>query len=250
MISFKEAKEKSWIPTNNRFVVFMDIMGFKDFVARNPHKEVYNMMSKLSISKEVVDMTLSDSDLDKKYRNKELYTTSFSDSLILFSKDDSPISLEMIAVATSFILAQAMEDTIPMKGAIAHGLISVNKAKQIYFGQPIIDAYLLQDELNYYGIISHNSVDQYLNNRSNEITEDTKNSFVEIKTPLKTGKILHYNINWFSAFNSTHGKFTNLETYFDRVIKELKSITSGEPRKYIDNTVDVYELITKTATNK
>lgn len=236
----KIAKEKKWKTTDNRFVVFLDIMGFKDFVSRNSHEQVYDMMSKLSLSKEIIDTTLEKTDTDNKYKEKGLYTTSFSDSLVLFSKDDSAISFEMITGATSFLFEQAMIDSIPMKGAIAHGVISVNKTKQIYFGQPLIDAYLLQEEVNYYGVVFHNSVDNYIYKHSKEIDNYTKNSYSEIKTPLKSGLITHNNVNWFSSFNDPESNDD-----FDIMISKLKTITSGKPRKYIDNTIVVYETIYK-----
>ena len=64
--------------------------------------------------------------------DKELYTASFSDSLVLFSKDNSPESLDIIASSAAYILHDALLKDIPMKGAIAYGKISVNKEKQIY----------------------------------------------------------------------------------------------------------------------
>lgn len=237
-----EIKENNWVTTANRFVVFLDIMGFKDFVARNTHEHVYDMMSKLSKSKEIVDKFLGGS-IDDKYKSRELYTTSFSDSLILFSKDDSPISLEIIVASTSFLLSEAMLNSIPMKGAIAHGVISVNKKQQIYFGQPLIDAYLLQEEVNYYGVVLHNSVDSYLNKMSGELDME----FVDIKTPLKTGSITHKNINWFEALvDSKEDDNSIMKEKFQKVITELKTITSGAPRKYIDNTLDVFNMLNKS----
>ncbi len=248
MTEKQEQKGKNWVTTDSRFVVFLDIMGFKDFVARNTHQHVYEMMSKLSDSKEIVDTFLDDYN-DDKYKNRGLYTTSFSDSLILFSKDDSPISLEILEVSTSFLLAEAMMNSIPMKGAIAHGVVSVNKKQQIYFGQPIIDAYLLQEEVNYYGVVLHNSVDSYLNKISREKETNIKQKFIEIKTPLKTGSIMHNNINWFKSLKELKEEESKINEKFENLITNLKTITSGSPRKYIDNTIDVFNAINKTAAN-
>lgn len=243
MATKKSVSDKSWVTTANRFVVYLDILGFKDFVSRNSHADVYEMMTKLSNTKETINDVLS-GDLEEKYRNKNLYTTSFSDSVILFSKDDSTASLDIITGCASFLIAEAMRNSIPMKGAIAHGLISVNKAHQIYFGQPLIDAYLLQEEVKYYGIISHNSIDKYLKENGDKI-EKLEEDFMEVPTPLKYGKISHTNVCWFDALITHDESIAEMKIYFEEIIDNLKSITSGEPRVYIDNTMEVFNKMYK-----
>ncbi|MES2656512.1 MAG: hypothetical protein V4620_13040 [Bacteroidota bacterium] len=233
-------RKRSWNVTDKRFVVFLDIMGFKDFVARHTHDEVYEMMSRISLVKESID-ELSARYTTSTYKDK-LYTTSFSDSIILFSEDDSARSLEMIVSATSFLFSTAMGQSIPMKGAIAHGLMSVNKTQQIYVGQPLIDAYLLQEEVNYYGVVAHNSIDAYLNKRAHEMESSFREVFFEEKVPLKTGKILHNNINWFSVLSIMNDEELR-KSSFKEILIEMKSITSGTPRKYIDNTEEVFNLL-------
>ena len=244
--------EKRWETTAKRFVVFLDIMGFKDYVARHTHNEVYDMMTKISDIKDVVDAFVEKKSEDGKFINKGLYTTSFSDLVILFSKDDSLESFDLITEAASFIVANALENTIPMKGAISFGTISVNKDDQIYFGQPLIDAYLLQEEVQYYGIVAHNSIDEYISNMTNnEISENyvTLASFKEIKTPLKSGNIIHSNVNWFYYLDLGAFEESVIKKQFYTYIKKIKLLTSGSPRKYIDNTINVFELIYKEGHN-
>jgi len=231
--------EKNWLPTAERFVVFIDLLGFKDLVLRNSHEKVYSIMSELSNLKEdLQEITGGNENLDPKYHDKELYTTSFSDSIIIFSKDDSPESLNIISVTAAVLIAEAIEKQIPMKGAIAHGLISVNKGKQIYFGQPIIDAYLIQEELSYFGIVAHNSIDHYLQN--NRIDPLILSHFKDIKTPFKYGSITHNNINWFESISSDTKK---RKIIFYSYMNGLKKSTSGLPRRYVDNTIEVFDNI-------
>lgn len=188
----EEINKNDWNITDERFIVFLDIMGFKDFVARKSHKEIYDMLAKLSGSKFYVYEAFKKVEAPE-YKDKELYIASFSDSIILFSKDNSEESLYMIAASAAYILHYSMLNVIPMKGAIALGTISVNKKQQIYFGQPLIDAYLLQDEVNYYGIVAHNSIDSYLHTFDPKLP--AAKLFFEVKNPMKTGKITHRNID-------------------------------------------------------
>ena len=235
----EERNMEDWNITDERFIVFLDIMGFKDFVARKSHKEVYDMMVRLSGSKSYINRAFTKVEVPE-YKDKELYTASFSDSIILFSKDKSSESLDMIAASAAYILHDSTLNDIPMKGAIALGTISVNKEQQIYFGQPLIDAYLLQDEVNYYGIVAHNSIDSYLHTLDPELP--AAKLFFEVKTPMKAGKITHRNIDWFYFLGSyknslTEEKREKLHYYLD----SLKTLVSGAPRKYIDNTLEIFE---------
>ncbi len=82
----EEINKNDWNITDERFIVFLDIMGFKDFVARKSHKEIYDMLAKLSGSKFYVYEAFKKVEAPE-YKDKELYTASFSDSIILFSKE-------------------------------------------------------------------------------------------------------------------------------------------------------------------
>ena len=172
--------------------------------------------------------------------DKELYTASFSDSMVLFSKDNSPESLDIIASSAAYILHDALLKDIPMKGAIAYGKISVNKEKQIYFGQPLIDAYLLQDEVNYYGIVAHNSLDEYLAKLDPDMP--AIKLFLETKTPMKSGKITHKNIDWFYFLgNYKNSQTEDKKEILNYYLASLRRLVSGSPRRYIDNTLELFE---------
>lgn len=229
-----------WKTTNTRFIIFLDVMGFKDFVARHTHDYVYESMEKLSKTRDTIDSIFNSKDGDYK---SMVYSTSFSDSIILFSKDDSLDSLASITISSCYIMAEALKESIPVKGAMAHGQISVNKEKQIYFGQPLIDAYLLQEEVYYYGIVAHNSVDRHLSSLTTN--EPIWDFFIELQTPLKTGSISHKNVNWFNLLKKQDEDITVITINFSVVISKLKLLTSGGPRKYIDNTLNVFEQIYK-----
>ena len=147
-------KKKPWNPTDKRFVCFLDIMGFKDLVMRNSHDEIYEMLMELSKHR----TSLESKNLPSKYADS-LKTVSFSDSIVVFTKDDSIASFDLLTIAVSWLFAKAMEDGIPMKGAISCGEMSINITRQIFFGQPLIDAYLLEEDVAFYGIVVHNTVE-------------------------------------------------------------------------------------------
>jgi hypothetical protein len=76
-------KKSDRSPTINRFVGFIDIIGFKDLVARLEHQQVYTKLKK------VYSAFKSESIDDPAYSviGTKLYI--FSDSIILFSNNDT-----------------------------------------------------------------------------------------------------------------------------------------------------------------
>jgi hypothetical protein len=233
-----KTEETQWEPTEERFVALLDVMGFKDYIARTEHEVVYNTMKTLSDAK-LRSITLTDA----LYDDSTLFTTSFSDSIIIFSKDNTKESLEAISYATAFILAEAAKDSIPMKGAMAEGLLTVDTKKQIYLGQPLIDAHLLHDkEVNYYGVVCHNSMEKFIEDYRTQ-SHAISSLFKEISTPLKSGNISHINLNWFNYIRQPKNRgVVDFKTTFKEIIKGFKTKTSGNPRKYIDNTEAVFRL--------
>ena len=231
----ESSKNTNWEPTCNRFVAFLDIMGFKDMVSRKKHADIYNMLNSISkVSEEIAKQP--------KFASKNIYITTFSDSIVIFSKDDTQWSLQQFVTAVTDMFANMIFKSIPVKGACAHGEISVNQKRAIFFGQPQIDAFLLQEDVNYYGIVCHNSYDKYLDDSKDEKTKIYLN--YRLKTKLKSGDITHYNLDWFTPVKSIANKESKSlydDVGIEEIIGKLYFETSGSPRKYIDNTMEMYE---------
>lgn len=241
--------------TANRFVAFLDIMGFKDMVARGDHEEIYK---KLQLISKIRD-TLTDEN-----ENRGIRIVMFSDSIIIYSNDDSIECFRNFLIRVNLAFSTIIHKQIPIKGAIAYGKLSVNNSGLIFFGQPQIDAYLLQEqEVFYYGMVCHNSIEQYINEHQQELEKHQILSFqidegkptweflLETKTPLKSGEIQHLNMNWFIA-----SFFTNIinfqgtinleasEELFSQIEQQIKQLyynVSGRPRRYIDNTLNMLQ---------
>ena len=188
-------EKTNWKPTDNRFVAFLDILGFKDLVMRKSHEEIYQTLKLISESKGLVEEAANKLDI---VGDAEVYVVSFSDSIVIFSKNDNIENFKYFLLATRWLFTGAFEKQIPIKGAIAHGEISLNKTEQIYFGQPIIDAYLIEEDVNYMGVVAHNSIDEYISKINNKKDLNYINDILfEEKTPLKCGLLTHMNLNWF-----------------------------------------------------
>ena len=216
-------------------MVFLDIMGFKERVARNSADDLYKELT--AFNRDIVKIISSVSNVETERGEEQegfsdaalisndaqdvIMLAQFSDSIVLFSNDDSPRSLQMISRVASGIMMSAIhrEKPIPLKGALAEGHITCDMSKQLFLGQVLIDAYLLEENGQYYGIIVHHSAEETVKNMQSDL-------FANLKSPLKSGFIEHYNIPWWKD-----GTVDALEG-LDRV----RLLVSDSPRRYVDNT--------------
>lgn len=222
--------------SRNRYVVFLDIMGFKERVARNTHAKLCKELSEFN--RQITDIVnakpkklkniLSGQEANSEEVTKEsseeangIILAQFSDSIVLFTQNDSSESLETIAKAAGDIVRKALtrEEPIPIKGALAQGEITCDVPKQLFFGQALIDAYLLEEDVQYYGIVVHHTAEKSVIALKSPLFEDKS-------LPLKSGNIAHYELVWYN------GHSQEVEEGLDRV----RLSVSDAPRKYVDNT--------------
>ena len=124
--SMKYTKD-DWNPTCERFVAFLDIMGFKETVLRCNHDELYKLLIYFSHDFKPVK------EYEKASREKipnlpiqdpEGYKSIvkivfFSDSIIMFSYNESRNSFISMLLFLRWILRRALEKNLPLKGALA-----------------------------------------------------------------------------------------------------------------------------------
>lgn len=221
----------NWIEKANRFVGFLDIMGFKDRVAREHTDKIYAMMKRLRDAVEL-SMAMFGVDHEKGDDSISVTITTYSDSIMIYSRDDSADSAKDFIMAVSSLMDSLLSEQIPHKGAVAFGEMVLDFKKSIFFGQPLIDAYYLHDELNYYGVVCHASIEEH-------IPDEFKGFWLHrYLCPLKKGKAEHLTL---FPWSMTLDKGDRI---IDDVIK-LRRTTSGYLRQYIDNTVTYLQSVSQ-----
>lgn len=226
-----------WKETSDRFVAFFDIMGFKDLVARSSHDSVLRRMKKLKevitpLEKEV-DAYLNQDDKTLTDKQKEDFKKSiarplmFSDSILIVTNEDTEADAQNITFISYWLLTSCFQIGIPIKGAVSHGKFTADFDNSLYFGQPLIDAYLLQEELQFYGVVFDHNFEDLIHKRKLEIEVLNLKKY---KVHLKSGKVNHYITDWIYL----HQQFKSLT----RQIEKLYRSVSGRPRLYVDNTLD------------
>ncbi len=225
--SMVEFPQYDWKIKTNRFISFFDILGFKEMVLRESHEQIMNNLSNIQGILKMLDKQATGS--------IQIKTIQFSDSIIQITSDDSPRSAVELLQRANWLLAGCITYRVPVKGAIAYGLFTADQEKSIYFGQPLIDAYLLQDELKYYGSIIHHTAEYEFQQRCpNEFYKMT----FKYKSPVGNSYVQHWNLNWVDVTQS-------LSKPIDLVSLEnlLYCSVSGSARKYVDNTFEFVRAV-------
>lgn len=225
------------IKTKPRFVIFLDIMGFKDRVARSTPETLYSELT--DFNKDITNIINSSKNIKTRKRAKkedsssevtliksdeelnEIILTQFSDSIVIFSSDNSQENLLAISEVATQIMKVAINrpKPIPLKGALAEGVITCDTTKQLFFGQALIDAYLLEENVQYYGIVVHHTAEKSVKDSNSDL-------FKNVSVPLKSGNISHYELVWYND------SLDEIKSGLDRI----RLSVSDYPRKYIDNT--------------
>lgn len=158
----------------------------------------------------------------------------FSDSIIIYVSASKKNVFHSLLEKVGKIVEKSISLGLPIKGAIAKGECTVcMDTKPFFFGQPIIDAYILEESIVLYGVVLHNTVEDLAEKEfaSSKIVFD-------YKIPLKGGASKHYILSWFAA--NMEANKANLNA--------IRRTVSDSPRRYIDNTmgsIDFFNTLAK-----
>jgi hypothetical protein len=174
-------ESSGWNIVEKRFVAFMDIAGFK---ATNQFEYYsFNLVHALkNISKEEQNNYVDDV-------NEYLYIVSVSDSVVVFSKDDSIESFCCFCHAVGRIFNKCVLLGRFMTVAMSCGMTYVDKEKMIFGGIAYDEAYQLQEQMDYYGILGAPSIIDFFIKNSNCTDTDYlryKKHFYDVEYYMKT----------------------------------------------------------------
>lgn len=221
-----------WDITCKRFIAFLDILGFKDMVLKNNPSTLYKTLKSFSNTiydiEQIARIPVQIANASKNIEKNMVKAIIFSDSIIYVTKDDSEESVNEILLSVSVLMLNAIQQHIPIKGAIAHGEMTADTNGSLYYGIPLIDAYELQKELLLYGVILHNTMEKFLSELGTIFVHEDEDIY-RYPVPMKSGEIDHYLVGW--------NWFSSKEEIVERVSAFYNDV-SGNPRKYVDNTID------------
>lgn len=212
-----------------RFVFFADILGFKELVNSENHLNVVRKLEQIVDAIEFVSGDESHSTVRlnlPEIKDNQTRAVSFSDSIIVFSEGDNYIDATKIISDAHAIMHKALDAKIPIKGSISFGEITVDFDKSLFFGKPIIDSYLLHDELNLMSvIIDHNAEKRFEQDKTK--IENYSRLVVDYEVPMKFGKVKHKLLR--PSSYTIEERISGFGDFYYSV--------SGKPRIYHDNTI-------------
>ena len=123
-----------------RFVAYLDILGFKNLVQQKDGKEVLEIMEvfreavNFANSIPVPDTTLS-------FTTSLIHLAMFSDSVILYTDGIESHDFFRIVHVTKSLIASSLICKAPLRGSIAHGEFYADEKNEIFFGKALLEAY-------------------------------------------------------------------------------------------------------------
>lgn len=169
----------------------------------------------------------------------------FSDSIVVVSAGYESDDLNRITKAAVILIRTALETKFAIRGVIACGEMVFDEENQLFFGKPLVDAYLLEQQMCHYGIIFHHTaeekVKEYLSNKSKIYFPIN-----DCETKLKGGNAKHYQVLWHKMNQElAEDKTDKVSKDAIKWLENLRTTVSGYPRTYLDNTRDFIEKILK-----
>lgn len=239
--------------SKDKFVLYLDIMGFKERVKKVETDELKVQLQSFMTRDNKLKPLLKDAKKETILINK----AQFSDSIVLVTTSDTLDDLNRICKAAVILMQNALKTGFALRGAMTKGEMVFDTENQLFFGKALVDAYLLEEELCYYGIVFHESMeDDVIKVEQSKqyyiLNEDSKSKryipIEDIEVPLKKGKSKHYHIAWHTLTEIL--KKGNIKEEALGWLKEMRKTVSGNPRVYLDNTIEIIQKKQSTSTIK
>lgn len=130
------------------------------------------------------------------------------------------------------MMQEALEIKFGIKGVIAQGTFTFDENKGLYFGRPLVDAFLLHEEIKYYGIVVHHSAENTVKNNMS-----VSNPYSKSEIYIDRGKVGHYHLCWNLVDKTLAPK--DITHVCNSWLDSIQETVSGNPRQYIDRTREI-----------
>ena len=216
-----------WDTDTKRLVLYADFMGFKERVIMSTHHDLKKKMKEFreTWEKQMKPLLL----------NENLKFVQFSDSILIVANGTTSKMFNLITKAAARLMHVALRKGFALKGVIAEGIFTYDKDKELYFGRPLVDAYLLHEQIKYYGIVVHHTAEKTIK----ENMDVNNNPYTNTQIVLEKGCTGHYHLCW----NMIDEKLEAVDCTDDciELLDKIAETVSGKPRIYIDNTKKILE---------
>ena len=231
-----------------RYVVFLDILGFSNFIENNDIENVQYKLNKFLCATFGLAGWKVNSNPQNKfdiYLHKDINFILLSDSIILYTNNGSSENFNRIVETTSIFLLKGLEHKFPLRGAITCGELFVNEEgktdnkvslQQIY-GKALVKAYRLEGTQKWSGCIIDNEIIEELNHNEKFSIYKKKNYILKYNVPSKICNKEYYVVNWIKDKNSI------LKNQIEKAFYEDETKVDDSVKIKFCNTLKFYEWI-------
>lgn len=184
------------ILSGNRAVAYFDILGFKKRIETTPLEIISSDYERIIIQTDG-EFFIDNGQIT---RREVCYRYIFSDSLFLIAKEDTEESfVDMFSYAWR-MMQEFIVSGFALRGAISYGEVYANIDANVFVGQAIVDAAVLEGQQEWIGAVVNDDVIRRYSNifENNDIQSEVLRRLLPIHdVPLKNGKCKEYHvINW------------------------------------------------------
>ncbi|MCM1500914.1 MAG: hypothetical protein NC124_20845 [Clostridium sp.] len=204
------------------YIAFLDILGFKKFIADNSCDEIAKVFARFSNRKPLKAAYLGNKIIISENTANELKIKVMSDSICFYIDVNLPNALLCIIMSCMNFQYDLYKNNIPifLRGAIVRGHLYANK--DIIYGPGLTQAYLLEENnASYPRIILTGETLQF-------VVDNNENSDVDYRSILKS--ILIRDDDAFYAVNCIKMLFDGDQATYENVENQIKYM--------LDTTVD------------
>lgn len=221
-----------WQDVAERFVLYIDIGGFKDRVRFEKTNELYDTLKTFRSKNKQLKPLLDGGKTGKRILMK---MAQFSDSIVVVSAGYKPNDLNRITKAAVILIQTALKTKFAIRGVIACGEMVFDEENQLFFGKSLVDAYLLEQQMCHYGVIFHHTAEEQV---KKALSNKAKYFPIgDCETKLKGGDAKHYQVLWHKMNHKlVEDKTGKISKDAIKWLENLRTTVSGYPRTYLDNT--------------
>jgi len=242
--------------TDKKFIVFLDILGFKDLVKNNTHGVLLDIFKKFlflnqyKLANGQINQSASSQDELFNTDISKVHLISISDSIVLYSNDDSIDSFINIVNAASTLLNVGLKEGLPLRGGISCGEFSailkepINQkfdfSRQLLLGKALIDAYELESLQDWSGcVIQEECISNFTSTEEKAKLNFIINNHIikKYNVPLKEEHKEFNVVNWINDTSFTE------QIIRDAFSKHNKNSNTVSVQSKIQNTIDFFNYI-------
>lgn len=182
-----------------RYVAFFDMLGFKEATKRDID-EAWGALEDLRVSMEdsLNLFVKTPNQIIIKSNNDRIMATNFSDSVLIFTMENTVEDLHRILIAIAHFFAKSLHRCVPLRGGISYGAFKCNFEKNLFCGPTLIRAYELGQSAQWSGIIVDDEVAEryYKNPIKSFATSVIEQRIIPVKYECKIRKEKLWVFNW------------------------------------------------------